>query len=382
MGGSIRLGTVLGFEVRLDYSWFLVFAVLAWNLSVLVFPRDYHFERAVSWMLGLSAALLLFGSVLVHEISHSLMARHYGIEVSGITLFLFGGVAQIKGEPACPRQEFLIAVVGPLVSLLIGAGCLVASWSIALFEPWRPVAALTNYVGFINLALATFNMIPGFPLDGGRILRSLLWHVTGNLRRSTRWAANFGHLFAWLLIAWGALLLLLARDLGGLWLVFVGWFLNNAASSAYHEVVLRRALEGVSLAEVMSTETPVVDADMRIPAFVDGYLLRHSLPDYPVVLNGRLVGIVTPEDLQTLERDLWEATSIGTLAHAPDKGRLIQADKDAWQAFSQMLENDTPRLLAVTADRLIGVVTRDAIEGAMQSRLRSPLQLPRRQRAS
>jgi len=378
MGGSIRLGTVFGFEVRLDYSWFVVFAVLAWNLSRFVFPRDYQFDPATSWVLGISAALLLFASVLVHEISHGLVARRFGIEVTGITLFLFGGVAQIKGEPSSPKQEFLIAVVGPVVSLLLGCACIPLSWSLAALPAWRAAAALTNYVGFINLALAAFNMVPGFPLDGGRILRSFLWQVSGNLRRSTRWAANFGHVFAWLLIAAGVLLLVLNRDPGGLWLIFVGWFLNNAAEGAYQQVILRRALEGVPVSEVMTHDLPVIDADMPIPRFVDTYLLREDHTVYPISLAGEFVGVVTAADIRTLDRDLWSATSVGTLAHAPDETALIRADQNAWEAFSQMVESDAHRLLVMDQDRVHGVVCRESISSLLQRRIRLRLQLPRR----
>jgi Zn-dependent protease/CBS domain-containing protein len=375
MGGSIRLGQLLGLEVRLDYSWFLVFFLLTWSLSAGLFPGVYHFPPGTSWVLGISASLLLFGSVLIHEVSHCIVARRFGIEVTGITLFLCGGVAQIKGEPESPKAEFLVAVVGPVVSVALGLACLGICWLWWDGGPLGPIAALFNYLGWINLILALFNMVPGFPLDGGRIFRSIVWQCTGNVRKATRWASYTGQAFAWLLIGYGLIFeVLLMGDLRGLWMVLVGWFLNQAADSAYQQLLLKRALRGVAVADVMTHDVPTIDADMRIPEFVDDYLLRFEHPAYPVTWQGDFVGVVTVEDVRALERDLWGVTSIGALAHDPDRERVVEDSQDAWEALAQMMESDAPRLLVMHEGRVEGIVSREAIVHLVhrKMRLRSP----------
>lgn len=368
MAGGIRLGRVLGFEVRLDYSWFVVFLLAAWSLARGVFPEVYRFDPETSWRLGILGALLLFGSVLVHEISHAVVARRFGLEVEGITLFLLGGVAQIKEDPPTPRAELYIAAVGPLVSLWVGLACLAASTGLAGEPLFQAPAALLHYVGIMNLALALFNMIPGFPLDGGRILRSAIWRFTGDIRTATRWASRGGLLLAWLLILYGAGRVLLAGDLSGFWLVLVGWFLNGAAAGAYHQVLLRGALQGVSVADVMSREIPAVDADLRLPQFAEQYLMRYSYTGYPVVREGEFIGVVTVEDIRSLRRDLWGVTSIGVLAHCPDERRVVQDDQEAWDALVQMLESRATRLLVLHGSRVSGSVSRAAILRLLRQR--------------
>ncbi|MCC2668312.1 MAG: Lead, cadmium, zinc and mercury transporting ATPase [Armatimonadetes bacterium] len=370
MGGSLRLGSLLGFEIRLDLSWFLVVGLMTWSLATGVFPPVYHFDARTSWVLGALAALLLFASVVVHELSHAVVARAHGLEVSGITLFLFGGVAQLKDEPPTPRAELLIAGVGPVASLFLGAACLGVSFAIPADGVLRPIAALANYLGIVNIALAAFNLIPGFPLDGGRLLRSAIWHFSGNLHRATRWASQSGQVFAWLLIGYGAFRALVARDPGGFWLMFVGWFLNGAAQSAYQQLVLRSTLSGVPVTEVMTHEVPEIDAEIRVPEFVHNYLLRHEYSVYPVTREGEFVGVIGLADVRRLERDVWGVTCVGALAHEPDEDRVLHHDQDAWDALTQMVENDSPRLLVIENGKLEGIVSREAIIRLVQIRSR------------
>lgn len=369
MGGSIRLGTVLGFEIRLDFSWFLVLFLMTWTLSISVFPTVYGFAPQVSWVLGSLSAVLLFASVLVHELSHAIVARRHGMEVHGITLFLFGGVAHLKDEPPSPKAEFLIAGVGPLTSLAIGAACLGVSMSLPLTGAFRAVAAVMNYLGIVNVALALFNMVPGFPLDGGRLLRAAIWRFTGSIRKATQWSALSGQAFGWLLMGFG-LLRVLAGDFGGLWLALVGWFLARAAQSAYQQLLLRRALSDVSVSQVMTQEVPIIDADSRIPEFVEGYVLRHEHTVYPVTRNGDFVGVITLDDVRQLDRDLWGVTCVGALAHEPEETRVLHHDQNAWDALTQMVENDAPRLLVVDNGKLEGIVSRDAILRLVQMKTR------------
>ncbi len=371
MGGSVRLGRVFDIEIRLDYSWFFVFFLVAWSLSGGLFPQ-LGFAPGTSWVLGIVAAILLFVSVLVHEISHALMARRFDIEVDGITLFLFGGVAQIKGEPATPKAEFFIAGVGPLVSVIIGAVSLAVAFGIG-FTGLKALAAVFGYLGAINITLALFNLVPGFPLDGGRLLRSAVWHFTGNVRKATRWASNMGRLFAWILIAYGVMQILgiggRSNIVGGFWMVLVGWFLNNAAQTAYQQLLLKRALSGVAVADVMSHNLPTIDADMRVSDFIPQFLVPYDFLAYPVVRHGEFVGVVTVDDIRRLPGDTWGVTCVGALAHPPENERVIDEYQDAWDALTQMLENNVPRLLVMHNGQLQGVVSRDAIVRLVQAKM-------------
>lgn len=384
MGSGVRLGKILDFEIRLDYSWFLVFLMSSWIMATSVFPEEYGLNAPASRALGVAAALLLFASVLVHELSHAVVARKHGIEVAGITLFLFGGVAQIKGEPETPRSEFLIAGVGPLVSGAIGLACLGLAWGLAPGVLARPLAALCHYLGVCNLGLACFNMIPGFPLDGGRLLRSGIWRVTGSLRKATRWASNVGQAFGWLLVGYGLWETLRHHNFSGLWLVLVGWFLKNAARAAYQQLLLRRALRGVPLAEVMTHDIPQVDADIRIPEFVERYLMRCDYALYPVVREGELVGVVSVDDVRHLGRQYWGVTCVGALSHQPEQEGVLREDQDAWEAFTRILDTETSRLLVIRDGRLEGTVSRTSIIRLVQRKMRlgHPAERPSPSRAA
>jgi len=372
MGGSIRLGSLLGFEIKLDLSWFLVLCLTTWSLASGVFPAVYHFNTVMSWALGFAAAILLFVSVLIHELSHALVARQHGIEVTGITLFLFGGVAQLKDEPPSPRSEFLIAGVGPLTSMALGVATLGLSLWLPLHGMLRPAAAVLNYLGIVNIALAVFNLVPGFPLDGGRLLRSTIWHFTGSLREATRWASMFGQGFGYLMIGYGVFRVVV-HEFSGLWMVFVGWFLSSAAQSAYQQLLLQRALCGVPVSDLMTNDVPQVDGDMRIPEFVTGYVLQHDYSTYPVLRHGEFMGVVSIEDVRHLDRAVWGVTCVGALAHQPDEERMVAHNQDAWYALKQMVEYDAPRLLVINEGRLQGIVSRDAIMRLVQMEARPGL---------
>jgi len=367
MGHGVTVGKVLGIEIRLDYSWFLVFAFFSWQLSVGLFPNEYQFGPAISWLLGITAALLLFASVLIHELSHALMARRYGIEVQGITLFLFGGVAQIKGEPERPGQEFAIAAVGPLTSIVLGAGSLALMWLAAVWN-LGTLAALFNYLGWINIGLALFNLIPGFPMDGGRILRSAMWKATGNLEGATRWASYTGRAVGWLMIGYG-LYLFLHPQIGGfgaLWLVFIGWFLNNAAASAYSQLVMRRTLITVPVTEALAQDVPGVDWDLRVRDFVNGYLLRYDHPYYPVWRDGEITGLVTVDEVRKLDREYWGVTAVGAIALPLEEEPAVESGENAWDAVMELLDTDAPRLLVLQNGRLRGVITRESISSLLE----------------
>ena len=367
MGSGIRLGSIRGIEIRLDYSWFLIFFILSWTLGMGVFPAAYRLPQPLALALGAVASVLLFASVLVHELSHAVVARAHGTEVAGITLFLFGGVARIKGEPETPKAEFLIAAVGPLVSFLIGLFCL-GIWlaiggpqTLLASVPLQAAGALVNYLGIINIVLALFNLVPGFPLDGGRILRSALWAWTRDLVKATRWASRGGQLFGWLFIGRGLWEIVIESRFSGIWEVLIGGFLAMSARAAYQQLLLRRTLGDLSVSQVMSEDAHAVDGDMRIPEFVDRYLRPGEQQAFPVFRHGEFMGLVTAEDVARLERNLWGVTCVAALARIPEDEGVVDESQNAWAALTQMVESNRPRLLVMRDGKLEGIVSRESI---------------------
>jgi len=381
MGGGIRLGRVLGFNISIDWSWFIVFFLVVYTLANGYFPFAYPgFSRATNWALGILAALLLFGSVLVHELSHSVVARYYGTEVKGITLFLFGGISQTSEEPASAREEFWMALVGPITSFVLGAiFYMAANTASGLGWPlW--FVAVSSYLGFINVLLGVFNLLPGFPLDGGRVLRSIIWAITDNLTKATRWASYVGQGFGFLLMAVGfvgmpgtGLLGILQGNLvGGLWLIFIGWFLAGAARSGYEQALIRDALSGVRVEQVMTTDVPVITADTSVRKFVDEHLLKHDYSCYPVVEpdTENVIGVIGAEEVRTVPSSDWELVSVGQIAHKIDGGYKISEDEDAWEAVTRLASPEVCRLLVMDDGHLKGTVGRDAIFRLVQTKMR------------
>ncbi len=244
--GGIKLGRVLGFDISIDWSWLLIFFLVVFTLASGYYPLNHpEFSVTLDWELAVISALLLFAAVLIHELSHSLVSRQYGTPVRGITLFLFGGVSQISDEPHSAREEFWMAIAGPLTSIGLGIIFYFLSGAGTLFGWPQPVLAVVGYLAMINIMLGVFNLIPGFPLDGGRVLRSIIWGITDNLDNATRWASYMGQGFGYLLMAFGFALVLAGQLVGGLWMIFIGWFLTGAARSSYQQLMIREALSGV-----------------------------------------------------------------------------------------------------------------------------------------
>ena len=302
MQGSFKVGTVAGIEVRVHSSWLVAFLLIAWSLAVGYFPNaNAALSRGTDWVLGIVGALLLFASVLVHELGHSVVARARGLRVENITLFIFGGVSSIAREATTAKDEFLVAVVGPLISLLLAA----VFWFIAQFvPPESATGALATYLAFANFGLGVFNLLPGFPLDGGRVLRSIIWATTGDMGRATRIASYVGQAFAFAIIAWGAVRVFDGDVVGGLWIAFTGWFLNTGAEASREQASPRGALHGgqqrwptTPVGEVMTrtplkTLTPESDLSAALELMVNAGV--HQLP---VVQNGVLVGMLSRADI-------------------------------------------------------------------------------------
>src|SRR5216684_4540597 len=309
MQASLKLGTLAGIDIRVHYTWFFAFVLIAWSLALGYFPTaNAGLGAGTYWVLGVVSALLLFGSVLVHELGHSLVAGARGIRVDSITLFIFGGVSNITREASAARDEFLIAVVGPVTSLAL-AGLF---WAIGQVLPaGTALAAVASYLAFTNLLLGAFNIVPGFPLDGGRVLRSILWGTTGDMPRATRIASYVGQGVAFVMIAWGLSRLLAGDVFGGLWTAFIGWFLNSGAEGSRQQMTVRDILDGVPVATVMDTSPVVADPALSVQDFVFEHTMRHGRRALPVVEDGRLVGIVSITDAKHLAHDAWPTTPVG-----------------------------------------------------------------------
>lgn len=374
---GFRLARVFGIEITVDWSWLFIFLLVTWNLAAGVFPQLHpNWGIGLNLAVSLIASLLFFASVLAHELAHSLVARARDLPVRRITLFLFGGVSNIQREPPSPGAEFVIAIVGPLTSIILGIVFLLlgggtASLSAASgnmlgqLSGLSPLSTLLLWLGPINIILGLFNLIPGFPLDGGRVLRSILWATSGNLVRATRWASIVGQVIAWLLIIAGIAMVFGVQIpffgtgfLAGIWLAFIGWFLNSASAQSYQQVVVRDLLEGVPVARLMRSDVPTVAPDTRLSELVDGYLMQSDERAFPVVENGALAGLVCLEDIRAVPHDRWETTLVRAVMTPTDKLAVVSPREDAADALDELSRRDVRQLPVIDAGRLVGIVRR------------------------
>lgn len=368
---GVRLGKILGFEISIDWSWLFIFFLVVYTLASGYFPSLRHnFDLPTNWILGVAAALLLFASVLVHELSHSVVARRYGMDVRGITLFIFGGVSQTAEEPRSAKEEFWMAIVGPATSFAL-AGFFGVLEAVGLMTHWPMAAvALVGYLAMINFFLGAFNLVPGFPLDGGRVLRSIIWSLSGDVQKATRWASNCGQAFGYLLMAVGFMnIVVVGALIGGLWLIFIGWFLTGAARSSYEQLVVRQALSGVPVERVMTTDVPQIAAEMTVRQFVDEQLLKHDYSCYPVLKGEEVIGVVGAEEVRTVESRMWDFTPVESIAHRIDGAFKIDADDDVWDALAKLTSPDVCRLMVMEDGHLKGTLGREAIYRLIRTKI-------------
>ncbi len=356
MRGALRLGRILGIPVAVNYTWFIAIWIGAWSLAGSYYPeRAPGFDSTTYWIMGVASALLLFASVLVHELGHALTARRFGIRTRVIVLFLFGGVAQIAEEPSTPRAEFLVAVAGPLTSLALAAGLFVISPVFGV----RPLGNIVQYLSYVNVLLAVFNLVPGFPLDGGRLLRAALWRSSGSLQRATRIAARTGQAIALLFIGAGLVLLVKNFLVPGLWLVLIGWFLDTGAQSSYQQVVLRQGLGDVRVGDIMSRDLHSIDPNLTVERAIAEYFLPFKHGGFPVVFGDHLVGIVTLQDVSAVPTDRRAGTTIREVMTPRERLKTVSIADSAYAAFARMSQDDVGRLLVLDQHgNLCGIVTR------------------------
>ena len=355
-GRPIRLFRLRGIPVRLDPSWSLIALLLAWSLAVGVFPAWQPDQgKVVYWVMGVVGAVGLFASIIAHEFCHAVVARRHAIPMNGITLFVFGGVAEMGGEPPNPRAELAMAAAGPIASVGIGAAAL----GLATLggEWWPPVVAVLSYLGTVNLVLAAFNLLPAFPLDGGRIFRAAVWRWTGDLRRATRVAARLGVAFSVLFMAIGALQLVAGDPLGGVWLVLIGLFLRQAAVAAYQQVLVRQALEGEPVRRFMTVGPITVRPELTLSEFLNAYVYRYHHKLFPVQDNGRLVGAISPAQLRGVPRKQWPQRTVGSVAVPWTPESAVTPNTAALQALARMRQTGHSRLLVVEDGHLAGILS-------------------------
>ncbi len=358
MSRGIRLGHILGIPIAVDYSWFIVFGLISLSLSWGVLPGAVP---GLSWwaylLLGVVTTGLLFLSVLIHEVAHSVVAQRHGLPVRGITLFIFGGASQLEEEPASAAVEFRMAVAGPLTSLALAAIFFLAYRWVA-GAGLRPLAAVTRQLAFINLGLALFNMLPGFPLDGGRLLRAAIWSATKNLRKATAMAASSGQVFGYVLIALGIFAFFAGQTVLGVWNAFIGWFLLNAAQASYQQLLARQALAGVAVAKLMSHERPEVSPDLTLEQLVHDYLLHYDYNVFPVVEEGRLVGTVGMNEVRSVDRSQWPSRRVREVAKPASEEQIVGPHFDAWSAIGRLSRGECECLFVVSEGQLLGIVNK------------------------
>lgn len=366
-----RIGRLFGIKVNIDSSWLIIFGLVTWSLARSYFPAQYPtWDNWLHWTIGFATSILFFASVLAHELTHSLVAIRQGETVRGITLFIFGGVAEFTEEPEQPSKEFLIALAGPLSSLVISAAFTLL-WLVTrnLVEP---ISALARYLAMINSSLAIFNLIPGFPLDGGRVLRAVIWSLTDNLRLATRTASRIGQAVAYLFIFSGIWQIFNDAWLNGLWIAFIGWFLNNAAITGYRQVVMRDMLRDVKVEDLKAPTFEVVKPNLTLQQLVDDYVLSRREHAYLVVEDDQLQGIICLHDVKAVPREQWSETQVSQVMTPWERLVTVSAGDDGNTVLSRFGTHNVHQLPIVEGRRLTGIVRRADVISHLQ--LQSELQ--------
>jgi len=355
---NVPLGTVIGVPISLDYSWFLVFALLTWMLAGSYYPSEFpNWSPPLYWFMGAITAILLFGSVLVHELGHAVVALRCNVPVRSITLFIFGGVAQLGAEPPSAKAEFLIAIAGPAVSLILAAIFFVVQPAVASIEPlW----GLVKYLAFINFALVAFNLIPGFPLDGGRVFRAFVWSVTKSFRQSTIIAANVGRFFGFLFIFFGVWRLF-SGDFGGLWIAFIGWFLENAATAQVNQTAFQGLLHGHSVSQAMSRHCVAVSSDLSIEKVVEDYVLNSGRRCFLVNRGADTIGLITLHRIKEVSRSDWDKTTVAQAMIPIEELKQIGPTTDLSAALLLMDRDGVNQLPVMIGGKVDGMLSRDDV---------------------
>jgi Zn-dependent protease/predicted transcriptional regulator len=363
-GKRVKLFRLLGFEVGIDWSWIIIAILIAWSLSTGFFPFQYkNLSTHTYWLMGIVGAAGLFLSIIAHEFCHSIVARKYGMPMKGITLFIFGGVAEMGDEPPHAKAEFMMAGAGPLSSILI-AIVFYAIFAVGKSSFPGPVNGVVGYLAWINGILAGFNLLPAFPLDGGRMLRAALWHWRDNLRWATRVSSSIGSAFGIFLIVLGVLQILSGNFVGGMWWFLIGMFLRSAAQASYQQLVTRRALEGEQVKRFMKPDPVTVAPSATLNTLVEDYIYKYHYKMFPVVENeNKLVGCVTANQIKGTPREEWTKKTVGETVRPCSEENTVRPDDDAIKAMSVMKRSGNSRLMVAEGNHLVGVIAlKDMLE--------------------
>lgn len=355
---AVNLFEIFGFKIRVDPSWLLIAALIVWTLSTAYFPAEVPNLSRVDYVaLGVVAMLGLFVSLILHELSHSLVARQFGLEVGGITLFIFGGVAELEQEPQSPASEFWIAIAGPAMSLLLAGFCYLLLFLIAGDGVSGSVRSVLTYLGFINLVLAIFNLVPAFPLDGGRVLRAALWHFQKDLLRATRIASFMGSSFGLLLILSGVLSLFSTNLVGGFWQILIGFFIISASRGSYGQLLVKAALRDQSVRVLMTAAPVTADVGLSVQRLVDEIMLPRHVSFVPVMEGEHLLGFVDMSLVREIDRENWPATRLGDILVVADSGNTVDPDTPTEDLFRRMAGQGQRKWLVARNGRLEGVIS-------------------------
>ena len=369
---ALRIGRIFGIDIRIHWSWLAIFFLLLWWLSEGFF-KDVsaysHWAPAERWLASIITTILFFVSILLHELSHSIVARRLGLPVHSITLFIFGGVSSLTQEPDSPGQEFKMAIVGPLMSFALGilaAAIAAGLWANGLDD--TVPGAVAAYLAFINIAVGIFNMLPGYPLDGGRVLRATLWARTNSMLRATRWAARVGTIIAFGLMALGVLSALAGNWLGGVWFIVIGWFLRNTSEQAYQQLLYRNTLEGAKVGDIIDRSLEGVPPDIPLSELVNDYILGRGQRCVPVVVEGNLLGLITIGDLRSFPPDTWGTTSAFRAMTPREQLYTVASGDELMSALELMAANDIHQLPVVDGYDFNGFVTRADVIRRIQTK--------------
>jgi Zn-dependent protease/predicted transcriptional regulator len=368
---QIKLGRIAGITIGLHYSWFIIAVLITITVAAHFRQVMPGWSPIVLWSVAVITGLLFFAALLAHELAHSVLARARGLRVRAITLFALGGVSQIESEASDAKSEFWIAFVGPLTSFLIGAICLgiarLTGWTPGA-EPNAPLPAVLLWLGYINILLAAFNMIPGYPLDGGRVLRAITWWITGNQDRSTRIAAQVGQVVALLFILRGLIQIFFGgKGVDALWIAFIGWFLLDASRSSYLQVELMSGLRDRRVADLMERDCATVETHLSLADFVDEYVLRSGRRCFFVIQNGYLVGLITPNEVKQVPRDEWPQTSVQSVMRPLRELKVVTPDTPALRALELMSREDINQVPVVSQGHVEGVFSRGQVLRFLQT---------------
>jgi Zn-dependent protease/predicted transcriptional regulator len=371
MQAQIKLGRIFGIQMGLHYSWLIIAMLVMFSLSAQFHATNPQWGEGVIWATAIITGLLFFFAIILHELSHAAVAKARGVPVRSITLFALGGVAQIEKEAGDAKTEFWMAIVGPIASVIIGLLCLLLAWALGWAPngtPTTPAVAMLMWLGVINIVLATFNMIPGYPLDGGRVLRAVIWWFTGDVTRSTRIASLVGQFVGFAFIVFGIFRFFGGAGFGGLWIAFIGWFLLDAARASYGQLALAQSLRGLRALDVMTNDCPVVSGRDNLHTLVEEHLLRTGNRCFIVEQQGRIVGLITPHEIKAIPRNRWPYTIVDDVMRPLDQLHTVKPETSAAEALETMARDNVNQLPVVQGGHLEGMISRSHILQVLQTR--------------